>query len=73
MNVLNLFKSDPEPVTTDDKPAAEVEEAAASALGKNASFAKCDVTSEADVNTAHRCARSFHGGVHVGQIGRAHV
>jgi NAD(P)-dependent dehydrogenase (short-subunit alcohol dehydrogenase family) len=40
-------------------------QAAASALGKNASFAKCDVTSEAEVNAAMDSARAAMGGINL--------
>ena len=40
-------------------------QAAAAALGKNASFAKCDVTSEAEVNAAMESARSTMGGINL--------
>jgi NAD(P)-dependent dehydrogenase (short-subunit alcohol dehydrogenase family) len=39
--------------------------AAASALGKNAHFAKCDVTSEAEVNEAMGRARDSMGGINL--------
>jgi NAD(P)-dependent dehydrogenase (short-subunit alcohol dehydrogenase family) len=40
-------------------------QAAAAALGKNASFAKCDVTSEAEVNAAMESARVSMGGINL--------
>jgi NAD(P)-dependent dehydrogenase (short-subunit alcohol dehydrogenase family) len=40
-------------------------QAAASALGKNASFAKCDVTSETEVNAAMESARAAMGGINL--------
>ena len=49
-------------------------QAAASALGKNASFAKCDVTSEEEVNAAMESARAAMGGINllVNCAGAAH-
>jgi len=38
---------------------------AAAALGSRASFAKCDVTSEAEVNAAMESARAFMGGINL--------
>lgn len=40
-------------------------QAAAASLGPNASFAKCDVTSEAEVNAAMEAARSANGGINL--------
>jgi NAD(P)-dependent dehydrogenase (short-subunit alcohol dehydrogenase family) len=40
-------------------------QAAATALGPNASFAKCDVTSETEVNAAMEAARSTMGGINL--------
>jgi len=40
-------------------------QAAASALGKNAAFAKCDVTSETEVNAAMESARAAMGGINL--------
>src|SRR5690349_3569491 len=40
-------------------------QAAAAALGKNASFAKCDVTSETEVNSAMESARAAMGGINL--------
>jgi NAD(P)-dependent dehydrogenase (short-subunit alcohol dehydrogenase family) len=40
-------------------------QAAATALGRNASFAKCDVTSETEVNAAMESARAAMGGINV--------
>jgi NAD(P)-dependent dehydrogenase (short-subunit alcohol dehydrogenase family) len=40
-------------------------QAAASALGTNASFAKCDVTSETEVNAAMESARGAMGGINL--------
>jgi NAD(P)-dependent dehydrogenase (short-subunit alcohol dehydrogenase family) len=40
-------------------------QAAAAALGKNASFAKCDVTSETEVNAAMEIARAAMGGINL--------
>jgi NAD(P)-dependent dehydrogenase (short-subunit alcohol dehydrogenase family) len=40
-------------------------EAAASKLGKNAGFAKCDVTSETEVNAAMESARATMGGINL--------
>jgi NAD(P)-dependent dehydrogenase (short-subunit alcohol dehydrogenase family) len=40
-------------------------QAAATALGANASFAKCDVTSETEVNAAMETARSAMGGINL--------
>ena len=40
-------------------------QAAATALGPNASFAKCDVTSETEVNAAMEIARAAQGGINL--------
>jgi NAD(P)-dependent dehydrogenase (short-subunit alcohol dehydrogenase family) len=40
-------------------------QAAATALGKNAGFAKCDVTSETEVNAAMESARAAMGGINL--------
>ena len=40
-------------------------QAAAAALGQNAGFAKCDVTSEAEVNAAMESARASMGGINL--------
>jgi NAD(P)-dependent dehydrogenase (short-subunit alcohol dehydrogenase family) len=40
-------------------------QAAATALGANASFAKCDVTSETEVNSAMESARAAMGGINL--------
>jgi NAD(P)-dependent dehydrogenase (short-subunit alcohol dehydrogenase family) len=40
-------------------------QAAATALGPQAAFAKCDVTSEAEVNTAMESARAAMGGINL--------
>jgi NAD(P)-dependent dehydrogenase (short-subunit alcohol dehydrogenase family) len=40
-------------------------QAAAAALGQNAGFAKCDVTSEAEVNAAMESARAAMGGINL--------
>ena len=40
-------------------------QAAASALGPNAGFAKCDVTSETEVNAARESARAAMGGINL--------
>jgi NAD(P)-dependent dehydrogenase (short-subunit alcohol dehydrogenase family) len=52
--------------------------AAAAELGKNASFVKCDVTSEAEVNSSMEAARQGMGGINLlvncaGVIGAARV